>query len=74
MYFLGKIERSSLRLVKSSFSTSTFGWGMQPCKEVQQALPLAASEGISLVEKWTGIKLHNSSNTTKERNAYANVE
>lgn len=53
---------------------STFGWGMQPCEEVQQALPLAASEGISLVEKWTGIKLHNSSNTTKERNAYANVE
>jgi hydrogenase maturation protease len=29
-----------------------FGWGMQPCEAVQQALPLAVDEARRLIESW----------------------
>lgn len=34
-----------------------FGWGMQPCAAVQQALPQAVSEARRLIELWNGIDL-----------------
>ncbi len=36
---------------------SKFDWGMQPCPEVQQALPLAVSAACALIEKWNGVDL-----------------
>ena len=29
-----------------------FGWGMQPCEAVRQALPLAVEEARRLIESW----------------------
>ncbi len=34
-----------------------FGWGMQPCEAVQQALPKAVEAALNLIELWNGIDL-----------------
>ncbi len=34
-----------------------FGWGMQPCAVVQQALPRAVEAALSLIESWNDIDL-----------------
>ena len=42
-----------------------FGWVMQPSKEVQQALPVAVSEAVILIEKWGGSALDQTSSVKK---------
>jgi hydrogenase maturation protease len=51
-----------------------FGWGMQPCKEVQQALPTAVSEAVTLIEKWTGTTFVQTSNILKTNAGNTNIE
>ena len=53
---------------------SEFGWGMQPCEEVRQALPLAISEACALIEKWNGVDLARDSDFSESGVAYAGVE
>jgi hydrogenase maturation protease len=36
---------------------SEFGWGMQPCPAVQQALPVAVQEACALIGSWNDIDL-----------------
>lgn len=51
-----------------------FGWGMQPCNEVLQALPAAVSEAVSLIEKWSGTTLAQTSSVLKIDAEHTNAE
>ena len=53
---------------------SEFGWGMQPCEKVQQALPVAVSKACSLIEQWNDIDLAGASDISKAEAAYAGAE
>ncbi len=53
---------------------SEFGWGMQPCEEVWQALPLAVSEACALIEKWHGVDLVRGGDIPEAGVAYAGAE
>ena len=51
-----------------------FEWGMQPSKEVQQAMPAAVAEAVTLIEKWSGATLARTSSNLKPGVGYTNVE
>lgn len=53
---------------------SKFDWGMQPCPEVQQALPLAVSAACTLINKWHGVDLARSGDIQEVAVAYAGLE
>ncbi len=50
-----------------------FGWGMQPSEDVQQALPSAVSEALSLIEKWHGVDLGQASDISKTGVTYTDA-
>jgi hydrogenase maturation protease len=53
---------------------SEFCWGMQPCKEVRQVLPLAVYEALNLINKWIGVELGQAKDTSKTSAAYTVAE
>lgn len=53
---------------------SKFGWGMQPCDEVQQALPQAVSQANTLIEKWSSVDLARESDISEDAVAHAGAE
>lgn len=53
---------------------SEFGWDTQPCKKVQQALPVAVSQACTLIEMWSDIDLARMNDISNTDAAYAGAE